>query len=526
MKKFRKLFAAVIVLCLSFSAFSVNAENVKLNRYLTASVKSISQGDIPSYADVLSERSVSLNSTNQNLSICDYIAKELAAGAEKLKNASGTDIQNYYFDVSVYNKTTSEIASVFEETLNSHPDLFYVENSFGYSYNQESGIVGRIYPTYDSCVYNGSIDDKITFYNNELDTIIGLIPDNFTDLQKVLLVHDYITDICQYDVTVYTNANLAIYDAYNMLAERKGVCQAYTMLFMAVMQRIGIECTYASSKNANHIWNVVELDGEYYHIDLTFDDPLTYNPGNYSNPNARQLVNHDYFLLSTEKLLSKASDRFDWISPYLGAADICSTEYESGYCWENIKNPFLCVDGSLYGLTWNSGSMEIFKCSPDLKTRSETVATFSNARWQVKNSSGYWIGMFSGFSRMGNTFIVNTSDTIRYCSKINGEWKTGIIPCSNTGDGDYYDSHLNGNGQLELYAGLSPNAGSYEKYAVDIAYAVSNGSWAQALVQTRKSLLDVPQPEVNTDFLDMNGDNIIDIRDLVKMKKRSAAAAA
>ena len=73
---------------------------------------------------------------------------------------------------------------------------------------------------------------------------------------------------------------------------------------------------------------------------------------------------------------------------------------------------------------------------------------------------------------------------------------------------------------------MSPNAGSYEKYAVDIAYAVSNGSWAQALVQTRKSLLDVPQPEVNTDFLDMNGDNIIDIRDLVKMKKRSAAAAA
>ena len=48
----------------------------------------------------------------------------------------------------------------------------------------------------------------------------------------------------------------------------------------------------------NHIWNLVNLDGTWYHLDLTWDDPVTVGIPDLN------LLEHSFFMISTKELLN------------------------------------------------------------------------------------------------------------------------------------------------------------------------------------------------------------------------------
>ena len=58
------------------------------------------------------------------------------------------------------------------------------------------------------------------------------------------------------------------------------------------LNKIGIQNYKISSKN--HIWNLVNLDGTWYHLDATWDDPVV--------KDNKQYLIHNYFLISTVEL--------------------------------------------------------------------------------------------------------------------------------------------------------------------------------------------------------------------------------
>ena len=60
-----------------------------------------------------------------------------------------------------------------------------------------------------------------------------------------------------------------------------------------LLEKLNVK-SYRVSAN-NHIWNAVNIDDKWYHIDLTWDDPVI--------PNGEQVLEHDYFLIDTKKLL-------------------------------------------------------------------------------------------------------------------------------------------------------------------------------------------------------------------------------
>ena len=72
------------------------------------------------------------------------------------------------------------------------------------------------------------------------------------------------------------------------------------------MNLLGVECYYVSSELMNHGWNIIKINGEYYHVDVTWDDPVLDNFG---------MVNHDYFLLSDNKIQEK--EHFNWEEKYI-----------------------------------------------------------------------------------------------------------------------------------------------------------------------------------------------------------------
>lgn len=140
--------------------------------------------------------------------------------------------------------------------------------------------------------------DDIKMINNKVEQISNtlLINNNSTDIDKIRLIHDFIINNSKYD-TERSNNNIINYrsdTAYGPLFEGYGICGGYSDAMQLFLEKLNIKNFKVASES--HIWNAVNLDGVWYHLDLTWDDPVTYSGAN--------LLEYDYFLIDTGKLIS------------------------------------------------------------------------------------------------------------------------------------------------------------------------------------------------------------------------------
>lgn len=143
-------------------------------------------------------------------------------------------------------------------------------------------------------------EEEINIINNKLDKIIEEnITDDLNDYNKVKVLHDYIINNTKYD-----NENDIYKHATGLLLYGRGNCSAYTDTMALLLNRLKIPNYRIASKE--HTWNLVYIDDEWKHIDLTWDDPVIVN----SN---KDILTYDYFLIDTEKLLEldKENHNFD-----------------------------------------------------------------------------------------------------------------------------------------------------------------------------------------------------------------------
>lgn len=141
--------------------------------------------------------------------------------------------------------------------------------------------------------------DEINEINNKVDKILNEnVNNNMPPKEKIRAIHDYIINHTEYDKLKYENKNDDTYKsntAYGVLIEGYGTCNGYADAMEIFLDKMNI-INYKIS-NEEHIWNLVYLDGKWYHLDLTWDDPI-------SDIN----INRDtYFLIST-KTLEKIND--------------------------------------------------------------------------------------------------------------------------------------------------------------------------------------------------------------------------
>ncbi|QAY68126.1 transglutaminase domain-containing protein [Paenibacillus protaetiae] len=109
--------------------------------------------------------------------------------------------------------------------------------------------------------------------------ISRLVKPGMNDHQKVKVIHDWIVSHVEYD------QQLKKYTAYDALTSGYAVCQGYSLLGYRMLQEAGLTALIAEGKvnTGDHAWNMVKLDGKWYHLDLTWDDPVVHQP-----PSARK----------------------------------------------------------------------------------------------------------------------------------------------------------------------------------------------------------------------------------------------
>ncbi|WP_424767347.1 transglutaminase domain-containing protein [Paenibacillus sp. sgz302251] len=130
-----------------------------------------------------------------------------------------------------------------------------------------------------------------------------LIEPGMNDHEKVKVIHDWIVTHVEYDQT------LSHYTAYEAITLGEAVCQGYSLLGYKMLQKAGIEVLIAEGtvNTGEHAWNMVKLDGKWYHLDLTWDDPISASASVREQPaqavkSNDGAIRYNYYLKTDEEL--------------------------------------------------------------------------------------------------------------------------------------------------------------------------------------------------------------------------------
>lgn len=313
--------------------------------------------------------------------------------------------------------------------LFEHPEAFFL-SSFSYqvSVRTGTGVVTSVKPIYG--ITAEERDAAKAVIDTELNKITAPT-EGMTDLQKVLYVHDYIVANYCYDTRVYSS-NPAVASQANrmldkMIADKKGVCQGYSYLFMAAMNRLGIECItvptdvpediLAEGEISDHMWNKVKLDGEWYNVDVTYDDPLSPLSDGLSDINLS--ISHSYFLQSDDDIVKEdLADDVDKapVHRYIRATqwdDTPSVKSESedysDLALHNICGNTAYLDGKFYCI---NNENEICEISFEKNKLNKLIDSTKDYKWFVYGEKSQYRINLTSIVTYKNKLYINSPDKI------------------------------------------------------------------------------------------------------------------
>ena len=218
--------------------------------------------------------------------LIDYIYYALNAGFDYSERLIGKEYTNYQEDI---NYLTSNKGKHFKEEVS-------ILNNFVHPFNSSENIKISYGGEYilGITIKKAYTDKEIKELNKIIDKVINEKTTNVMPVrEKIKIIHDYIIDNTEYDELKNKNINDTTYKsqtAYGALVQGYATCNGYADAMAIFLDKINV-INYKIS-NEDHIWNLVYLDGNWYHLDLTWDDPV-------SEIN----INRDtYFLITTEEL--------------------------------------------------------------------------------------------------------------------------------------------------------------------------------------------------------------------------------
>lgn len=406
MKKLMSVFVAALF---AFSAFSgiASAETVKTDDVKIKS-RAPKGGFIP--AKAITERvddaeepmlfSTATGSYNY-WEVYNYIETQLSAKAPRIQMWSAG-----------YRIPSEEGSDIYRKVLYDNYDIFVLD--FGYTekdselWVNSAGYVSYIVPGY----YHEDLEEgeagAVEFIEEKIDEYLDLVEDIPSDdvVGKLLVIHDALCadityaeeELAEEGTTGRTNNHLrTVYDTFK---SGRTVCQGYALTFKAVCDALNerlkeermaagastggsaagsaagsgtaytsaddiIEtsfCTFSaveeSGGNLGHIWNVVKIDGKWYHVDLTWadmDGEVYYN-------DPKICSQYDYFLRTDNEYMYPADPEYmsshmaaeghDWVF-YTDEPVTCQdTEYSSGYIFNRVYYGQITYSDGLYNIDY------------------------------------------------------------------------------------------------------------------------------------------------------------------------------
>ena len=233
------------------------------------------------------------------------------------------------------------------------------------------------------------------YIDSELERIVNnLIDSRMSTLEKIKAVNDYIVKIYKYDDTLKSD------NVYTALTTKTTICQGYAMTAYKMFKIMGIDCRIINGDKSgtSHAWNLVKIDGTWYHLDITNNDNIV----------------RDKYLLKSDSFMK-----------------------ENGYTWEDDQYPSAPEN-------YFSGTTEYLDYKND---KEEDIEEYyeggywykdENSKWHYERNSGYEV---VGWFKQNDKWYYFSDDGIMKTGWVNtdGNWyylyNDGVLAVNTTIDG-------------------------------------------------------------------------------------------
>jgi hypothetical protein len=195
---------------------------------------------------------------------------------------------------------------IFDYVVKDYPEYFWVKpNLEVITYKNGDITTGYALEfSYTDDTNSEKIKNKQKLIDNKVETILRALNSCTTDYEKAKGVYDYLITNTIYDEHKNDQS------MYSVLTEGRGVCSGYAKSFQYLMNRMGVQAALVTGDlreqmgstvrlgsshiyvTTGHAWNMVKIDNNWYHVDVTTDDAL-------SSANS---ISHEFFLLSYEEI--------------------------------------------------------------------------------------------------------------------------------------------------------------------------------------------------------------------------------
>lgn len=208
------------------------------------------------------------------------VYRQMAASVQNLQNE---------FTISE-DITVDDLLTVFYYYRADYPQHFWCSGDIRYA--TSNGKVIKVTLTFTMNKQNILTAEEA--FNAAAAELVRTAATGRNEYEREQLLHDALAK-----KVTYTSGKNA-HSAYGALVEGKAVCEGYARAFQYLLYQAGIQCLIAEGDSVNpstqksepHAWNVVRIDGQYYHTDLTWDDVDV----------AEMPVMYPYFNVTTEQI--------------------------------------------------------------------------------------------------------------------------------------------------------------------------------------------------------------------------------
>lgn len=197
---------------------------------------------------------------------------------------------------------TDMIDHAFTCVLVDHPEIFYVKGYSIKTYTRD-GVVERIAMSGTYTMTQSQVMEFLPELDRYYYACTAAIPADGDEYTKVKNVYEYIIRNTEYDLRAPNNQNIL-----SVFVNQRSVCQGYAKAMQYILNRLGIFCTLVEGtvkENEAHVWDMVRINGRYYHVDTTWGDASYKLVGESNDGNALRPpeINYDYLCITTDEIL-------------------------------------------------------------------------------------------------------------------------------------------------------------------------------------------------------------------------------
>lgn len=399
------------------------------------------------------------------------LSQQYADAIETL--AQGINNMEEEIDLYQYNIPIDLAPDLYEICVHTHPELFFLNDTYSY-YQFTRGGAYYLYSFVPDYAFTAAeMAEKRESFYGMADWFLGFVDEGMSDFEKALILHDEIVLNSHYILTK---------DVYGIMVEGEGRCEGYARVYAYLLAQVGVKTEYVTSDSMNHAWVKVCVDGSYYNVDVTWDDPTVDRPG---------LVSHDFFLLSDEALQSTERGT----DPHYGyTSDFTSPATYDNALFHEVNSKICFTDYGVYMIDNTYGSsyekqLLTYDVAADTAQTQKALAYYWSA-----GSGSVWRGGFMGLAEQDNYLYYNAPDAI------------------------YAIDLTDGSEQL-----FAENTYAYEFYGLRVKDGVVYAAIAEGANSAREVVEIGPcltrEPELVLDRGDANGDGIVDIMDATAIQR-------